>query len=142
MQEITEERRNNDDCMMKNAFAFSEQFLYVGSTDAMQKQGYVSLYSLKTGKSLSGHRIIDDVFFPNNTYVLKWANLPITLEDDCLIWLVSPSWLLRGYETYEKELTAEKWERFCKKYPNLINVCSTLNEESNPVILKMRIKEF
>ena len=100
------------------------------------------MYSLKTGKSLSGHRIIDDVFFPNNTYVLKWANLPITLEDDCLIWLVSPSWLLRGYETYEKELTAEKWERFCKKYPNLINVCSTLNEESNPVILKMRIKEF
>lgn len=142
MQKIAEERRKNDDCMMKNSFAFSGNFIYVGSTDAMQKQGYVSLYSLKTGKSMSGHRIIDDVFFPNNTVVLKWANLPITLEDDCLIWLVSPSWLLRGYETYKKELTVEKWERFCKKYPNLINVCSNIHEESNPIILKMRIKEF
>ena len=113
--------------MMKNSFALSGNFIYVGSTDAMQKQGYVSLYSLNTGKSMSGHRIIDDVFFPNNTVVLKWANLPITLEDDCLIWLVSPSWLLRGYETYKKEngITLGEMQQVAK---NVLNLCLKLDK--------------
>jgi len=59
-----------------------------------------------------------------------------------LLWFVRPSWLLRGYNTYKKNVSPEKWEAFCKRHPKLVEVCSQLDEESNPVLFRIKVKDF
>ena len=49
---------------------------------------------------------------------------------------------MRGYETYKKKLSKEKWDIFCEHNPKLVEVCSQLDEESNPVLLRMKLKDF
>ena len=129
------------DCYRTDIFRIADDFLYVGSVDG-EKHGVVSLYSLKTGKVLSGHRLVDDVFFPDNTFTFRPFRLPIAVEDNCLLWLVDPSWLLQGYEYYKEKLSSEKWTEYCKRYPQVTEVCGKLDEESNPVLLKIKIKNF
>jgi hypothetical protein len=68
--------------------------------------------------------------------------MPIAVEDNCLLWLVDPSWLLQGYEYYKEKLSSEKWTEYCKRYPLVTEVCGKLDEESNPVLLKIKIKNF
>lgn len=49
---------------------------------------------------------------------------------------------MRGYETYKKKLSKEKWEMFCKHQAKMVDVCSKLDEESNPVLLRMKLKDL
>ena len=122
-------------------FQITDDFLYVGSVDG-EKHGVISLYSFKTGKVLSGHRVVDDVFFPDNAFTFRPFRMPMTVEGNCLLWLVDPTWLLQGYEYYKEKLSPEKWGEYCKRHSQVTEVCSRLNEESNPVLLKIRIKNF
>lgn len=122
-------------------FRITDDFLYVGSIDG-EKHGIISLYSFKTGKVLSGHRLVDDVLFPDNAFTFRPFRMPIAVEGDCLLWLVDPTWLLQGYEYYKEKLSSEKWNEYCKRHPQVTEVCNQLNEESNPVLLKIRIKNF
>ena len=59
-----------------------------------------------------------------------------------LIWPVQPKVLLDGYEAYRDVLSKERWELFRKKYPRLVEVCEQLNEDDNPVLLKIKLKDF
>lgn len=138
---IDAEKSNYVDRFRTDTYRFSDNFLYVS---AMEGNGLdvMALHSFKTGKTLSGHRLIDDVFFPNNTYVFKGFNTPRAVEDGWLLWFVRPSWLLRGYNTYKKNVSPEKWETFCKRHPKMVEVCSQLDEESNPVLLRIKVKDF
>lgn len=122
-------------------FQVTDDFLYVGSVDG-EKHGVVSLYSFKTGKVLSGHRLVDDVFFPDNAFTFRPFRMPMAVEGDCLFWLVDPAWLLQGYEYYKENLSREDWEAYRKRYPQMAEVCGQLDEESNPVLLKIKIKDF
>ena len=107
-----------------------------------ENNGFISLYSFKTGKVLSAHRLIDDVFFPDNTFRFRPFRMPIAVEDDCLLWLVNPTWLLQGFEYYKQNLRPEQWNEYCKRHPQVVEICSKLDEESNPVLLKIKIKDF
>lgn len=124
-----------------NAYRFTDNFLYVGAVDG-ERHGFIALYSFKTGKTLTANRLVDDVYFPNNTFVVKPFRMPIAAEDNSLFLFVRPSWLLKGYETYKANIRPEKWERFCKSHPKLIEICSKIDEESNPILLKIKVKEF
>ena len=124
-----------------DTYQISDNFLYVSAMEG-NALDVMALYSFRTGKTLSGHRLIDDVFFPNNTYVFKSFNTPRAVEDGWLLWFVRPSWLLRGYNTYKKNVSPEKWEAFCKRHPKLVEVCSQLDEESNPVLFRIKVKDF
>lgn len=88
------------------------------------------------------HRIIDDMFFPNNSFVLKPFRLPIEVEGNYLLWFVRPSWLLNGYEAYKNQLNGEEWKAFCSRNPEIIRICEQLDDESNPVLLKIKVKDF
>ena len=68
--------------------------------------------------------------------------MPMAVEDNCLLWLVNPSWLLQGYEYFKENMNAKEWESYCKHHPKIVEVCSKLDEESNPVLLKIRLKDF
>ena len=124
-----------------DVFQIADDFLYVGSVDG-EKHGIVSLYSFETGKVLSGHRLVDDMFFPDNVFTFRPFRMPVAVEGNCLLWLVDPTWILQGYEYYKEKLSSEKWSEYCKRHPQMTDICSQLNEESNPVLLKIRIKNF
>ena len=124
-----------------DVFQIADDFLYVGSVDG-EKHGIVSLYSFETGQVLSGHRLVDDMFFPDNVFTFRPFRMPVAVEGNCLLWLVDPTWLLQGYEYYKEKLSSEKWSEYCKRHPQMTDICSQLNEESNPVLLKIRIKNF
>ena len=91
-------------CWNTDAFRLSDKFLYIGSVDG-EKHGIISLYSFKTGNVLSGHRLIDDVFFPDNRFTFRPFRMPIAVEGNYLLWLVKPSWLLQGYNYYKENLS-------------------------------------
>ena len=129
------------DCFSTDIFRIADDFLYIGSVNG-EKLGAMSLYSFKTGKVLSACRLIDDIFFPDNAFKFKPHRMPIAVEDNSLLWFVSPSWLLQGYEYYKEKLTSKEWKAYCKRYPQIIELCSKLDEESNPVLFKMKIKDF
>lgn len=129
------------DCFSTDIFRIADDFLYIGSVNG-EKLGAMSLYSFKTGKVLSACRLIDDIFFPDNALKFKPHRMPIAVEDNSLLWFVSPSWLLQGYEYYKEKLTSKEWKAYCKRYPQIIELCSKLDEESNPVLFKMKIKDF
>ena len=59
-----------------------------------------------------------------------------------LIWPVQPKVLLDGYEAYRDVLSKERWELFRKKFPRLVEVCEQLKDDDNPVLLKIKLKEF
>ena len=141
LKALDEEKDRYKDCFRTDVFRFSDNFLYVSAMDG-NGNNIMTLHSFKTNKNLSGHRLVDDVFFPNNTSVLKGFNIPWTVEDGWLLWFVRPSWLLRGYNTYKKNVSPEKWEAFCKRHPKLVEVCSQLDEESNPVLFRIKVKDF
>jgi len=141
MEESEEIKAGYPDYFRTDAFRVTDDFLYVGSVDGA-KHGVISLYSFKTGKVLSGHRLIDDLFFPENKYTFKPFRMPKAVEGNSLLWLVEPKWLLNGYEYYKKNLSPEKWAEYCKRHPQMTEACSKLDEESNPVLLKIKIKDF
>lgn len=101
-----------------------------------------SIYSKKTGKVHSGQCIRDDIYFKGNQTKLKPRYTPHYRDGDCLLWVVKPESILKGYHAYQEALGETKWKLFCKKYPRLVEVCEQLDEESNPVLLRIKIKDF
>ena len=91
---------------------------------------------------MSGQRIKDDMYFKGNQIKLKPYYTPHYKDGDYLLWIIKAETLMNGYHAYRKALGESKWKLFCKKYPRLIEVCEQLNEESNPVLLKIKIKDF
>ena len=129
---------------MSEILSLNKYFL-VTSVDN-EYRGYISLYSTKTGKVLNGNRIKDDMYFKGN--VIDLSPKPgATLNRLCndggdLIWVVQPNVLLKGIKAYYDVLSKERWSLFCKKYPRLIEVCEQLKPDDNPVLLKIKLKEF
>ena len=101
-----------------------------------------SIYSKTTGKTISGQRIKDDIYFKGNMIKLKPRYTPHYRDGNYLLWIIKPEILLNGYHAYQDTLGKYKWELFCKKHPRLVEVCKQLDEESNPVLLKIKIKNF
>ena len=58
---------NYSNCFRTDIFRITDKFLYIGSIDG-ENNGFISFYSFNTGKVLSAHRLIDDVFFPDNAF--------------------------------------------------------------------------
>ena len=132
---------NYSNCFRTDIFRITDKFLYIGSIDG-ENNGFISFYSFNTGKVLSAHRLIDDVFFPDNAFRFRPFRMPMAVEGNCLLWLVNPSWLLQGYEFFKENLNAEQWEAYCKRHPSVVEICQKLDEESNPVLLRIRLKDF
>lgn len=141
MSELRKYKERYTECFRTDIFQITDKFLYVGSVDG-EKNAVMSLYSFETGKTLSARRLIDDIFFPNNVFKFRPFRMPIEVEEDCLLWLVEPSWLLNGYDFFKNNLSEEEWDKFTKKHSKIVEICSKLNEESNPVLIRIKIKDF
>ena len=129
---------------MNEILSLNDYFLFTSVDN--EYRGYISLYSTKTGKVLNGNRIKDDMYFKGNVIELN-PKPGMTLDRHCndegdLIWAIQPSVLLKGIKAYYDVLTPERWNLFCKKYPRLVEVCEQLEDDDNPVLLKIKLKDF
>jgi hypothetical protein len=126
------------------AMGFGEHFVFIGSGDS-ERNSYISLYSKETGIVLTGQRIMDDMYFIGN--VIKLRNtiisvMPSNAIGEYLLCQIEPDKLLDAYNQYKMKLSTEEWDKFCKKYPHLIDICANMQEDDNPLLLKIRVKKF
>ena len=138
----SKKEKNASTCQI---LSLNDYFLFTSRDN--DRNYYLSLYSNRTGKVLSGNKLKDDMFFKGNTIVLKGGKPGTILErhgndGGDLIWPVQPKVLLDGYEAYRKVLTKDKRELFRKKYPRLVEVCEQLKHDDNPILLKIKLKDF
>lgn len=138
----SKKEKNASTCQI---LSLNDYFLFTSRDN--DRNYYLSLYSNRTGKVLSGNKLKDDMFFKGNTIVLKGGKPGTILErhgndGGDLIWPVQPKVLLDGYEAYRDVLSKERWELFRKKFPRLVEVCERLKLDDNPVLLKIKLKDF
>ena len=139
------QRKKEKNASMTQILSLNDYFLFTSRDN--EKKYYFSLYSNQTGKVLNGNQIKDDMYFKGNMIVFNSGKPGAVLGRLCndggdLIWPVQPKVLLKGYEAYREVLTKERWELFCKKYPRLVEVCEQLKHDDNPVLLKIKLKDF
>ena len=138
----SKKEKNASTCQI---LSLNDYFLFTSRDN--DRNYYLSLYSNRTGKVLSGNKLKDDMFFKGNTIVLKGGKPGTILgrhgnDGGDLIWPVQPKVLLDGYEAYRDVLSKERWELFRKKFPRLVEVCEQLKLDDNPVLLKIKLKDF
>lgn len=139
--EWQERLRQNNDYMAVNGILDMGDKMIINSADG-DHLFYFSIYSKETGKVLCGQKLRDDLFFKGNQMNLKAFMLPHCADGEWLLWTIQPGIILKGYHAYREALGETKWKLFRKKYPRLVEVCEQLDEESNPVLLKIKIKDF
>ena len=139
--EIEAKVRRLESVMSLYTYDITPRFVYLGFDD-FERNVYMSLYSLQTGKVLTGRTIIDDLYFPGNRIVLTHNNIAVNMDKEELLWHIEPRVLLEGYETTRNSMNKEDWNAFCKKHPRLVSICSKLKEDDNPVLLRVKIKKF
>ena len=138
----SKKEKNASTCQI---LSLNDYFLFTSRDN--DRNYYLSLYSNRTGKVLSGNKLKDDMYFKGNVIVLKGGKPSAVLgrhgnDGGDLIWPVQPKVLLDGYEAYRDVLSKERWELFRKKFPRLVEVCEQLKLDDNPVLLKIKLKDF
>jgi hypothetical protein len=120
-------------------------FVWVGTyakKGDKQHGGYFSLYSKQTKQVLTGNLIMDDIYMKGVTIKLRVVDFPMYMDEDYLIWPLRSSFLLRGYEAYKKRLTTQQWEAFSKQYSRLVEICSAMKEDDNPLLVRIKLKKW
>ncbi|MCK9414835.1 MAG: 6-bladed beta-propeller [Prolixibacteraceae bacterium] len=139
--EIEAKVKRLESVMSLYTYDITSRFVYLGFDD-FERNVYMSLYSLQTGKVFTGRTIIDDLYFPGNRMVLTHNNIAVNMDKEELLWHIEPRVLLEGYETTRNSINKEAWNAFCEKHPRLVSICSKLKEDDNPVLLRVKLKSF
>jgi len=139
--EIEAKVKRLESVMSLYTYDITPRFVYLGFDD-FERNVYMSLYSLQTGKVLTGRTIIDDLYFPGNRMVLTHNNIAVNMDKEELLWHIEPRVLLEGYETTRNSMNKEAWNAFSEKHPRLVSICSKLKEDDNPVLLRVKLKSF
>ena len=126
-----------DDYLKTSSIGVGDDFLYIGVTDKAYK-GYLSLYSKRSKKILTAKRIVDDMYLKGNIIPVTAKRIPNNMDGDDIIWEVEPSILLDGYQ----QLSTAEQEVLKQKYPAWYKVCSSLKEDDNPILLRIKVKDF
>ena len=105
-------------------------------------QHFLTLYSRKTGKSISTRKIEDDMILKGIILPITIKKMPHNSDNGDILWEVEPSYLIEGYRKYMSNLSEPRRAEFKSKYPDLVKMCTTLKEDDNPVLLRIKVKEF
>ena len=127
--------------MLLSSFGLSEHYVYIGSINKTY-QAFLTLYSRKTGKTLSARKIEDDLYLKGMILPINRKKLPHNSDNGDILWEVEPSYLIEGYRKYMSNLSEPRRAEFKSKYPDLVKMCTTLKEDDNPVLLRIKVKEF
>ena len=67
--------------------------------------------------------------------------MPRNMDGDYLLWPLPAFFLLNGYKQYKAHLSSDEWKLFCEKNRKLVEICESLSEEDNPVLLRIKVKK-
>lgn len=126
-----------DDYLKTSSIGVGDNFLYIGITDKAYK-GYLSLYSKRSKKILTAKKLVDDMYLKGNVIPVTAKRIPHNMDGNDIIWEVEPSILLDGYQ----QLSTAEREVLKQKYPAWYKVCSSLKEDDNPILLRIKVKDF
>ena len=138
---IDEKLAKLNDYLFINSFGVAGHYMYVNSTNKIY-QHFLTLYSRKTGKSISTRKIEDDLYLKGMILPINRKKLPHNSDNGDILWEVEPSYLIEGYRKYMSNLSEPRRAEFKSKYPDLVKMCTTLKEDDNPVLLRIKVKEF
>jgi len=141
--ELTLEKKASklEDYMHATAFSYTDKYIYIGSYNKVY-QGFFTLYSKMNKHILTAHKLIDDMFLKGNVITITIKNLPRNTESNDILFPLDPEYLINGYKHYMSYLSETGREEFRKKYPELVKICTILKEDDNPVILRIKVKDF
>ena len=141
IQYVEKALSKSKDYMLLSSFGLSEHYVYIGSINKTY-QAFLTLYSRKTGKTLSARKIEDDLYLKGMFLPVTSKMLPHNSDNGDILWEVEPSYLIEGYRKYMSNLSEPRRVEFKSKYPDLVKMCTTLKEDDNPVLLRIKVKEF
>jgi len=130
-----------NDFLHTSAIGVTENHIYIGSINKAF-QAFFTLYSKKDKHILTAHKLVDDMFLRGNEIMITARNMPHEMDGNDILWPLDPEYLINGYKHYMSYLSDAGREEFRKKYPELVRICTTLKEDDNPVILRIKVKDF
>ena len=125
-----------DDYLETASIGVGEDFTYLGITDKALG-GYLTLYSHRTKNSFSVRKLVDDMYLQGNIIPITAKRIPHNMDGNDIIWEIEPRILLEGY----KNLSESKREIFKQKHPEWFRICTSLKEDDNPIIFRIKIKK-
>lgn len=140
---LTWEKKLNklDDYLETASIGLGTDFLYLGTTNKIYN-GYITLYSFLSKKSISARKLVDDMFLKENIIPITAKCIPHNMDGNDIIWEMDPSILLKGYRQYWSNLSEPKRDAFKLNYPEWYRICNSLKEDDNPILLRMKVKNF
>jgi len=130
-----------EDYMLLSAIGVTENYIYIGSVNK-SFQAFFTLYLKKDKHILTAHKLVDDMFLKGNEIMITAKNMPHEIDGNDILWPLDPEYLINGYKHYMSYLSETGREEFRKKHPELVKICTTLKEDDNPVILRIKVKDF
>lgn len=121
------------------SFQFYSDLLILGL--GFDEKASLCFYSLKTGQFMNGIRIMDDMYLKNNSLKLRYTNLPHIVIDGYLYAPISPTTLINGYTNYKQSASSQEWNTFKQEHAFLVDLCESISEEDNPVLLRIKLKK-
>lgn len=121
------------------SFQFYSDLLILGL--GFDEKASLCFYSLKTGQFMNGIRIMDDMYLKNNSLKLRYTNLPHIVIDGYLYAPISPTTLINGYTNYKQSVSSQEWNTFKQEHAFLVDLCESISEEDNPVLLRIKLKK-
>ena len=138
--DILTEIKENQGISSIEYYSVTQRFLHF-SLDDFEHNGYIGFFNIINKHTIIGHHIIDDMYFTGNKYSPKAWELPTkgTIEED-LIWQIEAGFLKSAYESYKKRTPKEKWDMFLLEYHDAVDALENLDEEDNPVLMRVKVK--
>lgn len=136
-----ESLKHESDYMKISSIGIGDNYLYIGSTDKSHS-GYLTLYSTKTKKCFSSHKLMDDMFLKGNIIPITGKRMMKNMDGNDILWEIEPEILMDGFKQYWSNLSAPRREAFKRDYAEWYRICTTLKEDDNPVLMRIKVKSF
>ncbi len=140
---LTWEKKLNqlDDFVRFASFGIGDDFVYLGTT-GKSYEGYLTLYSPKTKKSVSSRKLVDDMYLKGNVISITPKRIPHNMDGNDILWEIEPVVLLEGFEQFWSGLSDSDRETFKRDYAEWYRICTSLKEDDNPVLMRIKVKNF
>ena len=87
---------------------------------------------------MTAKRLVDDMYLKGNVITVTGKRIPHNMDGNDIIWEIKPRILMKGYQ----RLSATDRETLQQKYPAWDQISSSLKEDDNPVLLRIKVKDF
>jgi hypothetical protein len=80
------------------------------------------------------------MYFIGNRFSPNSDQLPVGKYKEDLIWQLDADYLKQVYEKYKKRMGQNEWKEFCLKHEKLVSICENIQEDDNPILMRIKIK--